>query len=158
MNLNLEYITLRQENSNDKSFLEALYRSTRDDLLQLGLPEAMMSGLIQMQFNAQQSGYRSQFPDAEYSIIEKEGKPIGYLVIHYGTEIIRLVYIALLPGERNRGYGRSLIHGLQTEAAESNKSLALTVDPLNKRAKHLYLDSGFQIISHDGANIEMCWS
>jgi ribosomal protein S18 acetylase RimI-like enzyme len=118
----------------------------------------MLANLMQLQFNAQQIAYRTQFPDGEFLIVEKNGKPIGYLVTHHGDETIRLVYIAFLPDERNRGYGRSLIQALQNKAAGATKTLALTVDPINEQAKHLYLSLGFQVNSDDGANINMSWS
>jgi ribosomal protein S18 acetylase RimI-like enzyme len=110
-----------------------------------------------MQFHAQQTGYRTQFPDAEYSIIEQKGEAIGYLIINNSDESIRLVYIAFLPHERNRGYGRHLLQTLQAEAAGANKPLMLSVDPQNMPAKHLYLSSGFQIKDADSANLEMIW-
>jgi ribosomal protein S18 acetylase RimI-like enzyme len=138
-------------------FLAQLFRSTRGDLLQLSLPEAMIDNLISMQFNAQQTAYRTQFPDGEYLIVEKNGEPIGYLVTHDRDETINLVYIAFLPNERNRGHGRCLILALQNKAANATKTLALTVDPRNEPAKHLYLSLGFQVKSDDGANIFMSW-
>ena len=150
-------MTLRPETSEDKPFLEILYRSTRDDLLQLGLPEAMTSNLMQMQFNAQQTGYRTQFPDAEYSIIEKNGKAIGWLITDRSNDAIRLVNIALLTDQRNKGYGRYLIKTLQNEAEAAKKPLKLSVSCMNMHAQHVYLSSGFQIIGDDGANLEMTW-
>jgi ribosomal protein S18 acetylase RimI-like enzyme len=117
----------------------------------------MIDNLISMQFNAQRTAYRKQFPDGDYLIVEKNGEPIGYLVTHHRDETIRLVYIAFLLGERNRGHGRCLIQALQNKAANATKTLALSVDPRNEQAKHLYLSLGFQVNSDDGANINMSW-
>ena len=150
-------VTLRPEVLQDKPFLEILYRSTRDDLLKLGLPEAMLGNLMQMQFNAQQTGYRTQFPDADYSIVERDGKSIGWLITDRNAEAIRLVNIALLPDQRNKGHGRRLINALQNEAAAAKKPLRLSVSCMNRHAQHLYVSSGFQIIGDDGANLEMTW-
>jgi ribosomal protein S18 acetylase RimI-like enzyme len=157
MPINHPDLHVRPEVPQDMDFLAQLYRSTRGDLLQLSLPEVMIDNLISMQFNAQRTAYRTQFPDGEFLIVEKNGEPIGYLVTHHGNETIRLVCIAFLPDERNRGYGRSLIQTLQNNAAGAAKTLALTVDPRNEQAKHLYLSLGFQVNSDDGANINMSW-
>lgn len=157
MNINITDLNIRPEAEQDMAFVEKLYRSTREDLLQLGLPEAHIGNLISMQFHAQRTGYRMQFPDAEYSIIEKKGEAIGYLIINKNDESIRLVYIAFLPYERNKGYGRRLLQTLQSEAAIANKPLTLSVDPLNIPAKHLYFSSGFQVKNDDGSNLEMIW-
>lgn len=157
MILNLIDLTLRPKIEQDNAFLERLHRSTRPDLLQLGLPDPLLENLIQMQFNAQQTSYRTQFPNAEHSIIETKGEAIGYLIVNTNDEAIRLVYIALLPQARNQGYGRHLLKILQTEATNTNKPLGLSVDPQNAPAKHLYLSSGFQVKHDDGANLEMIW-
>ncbi|MDO9271252.1 MAG: GNAT family N-acetyltransferase [Methylobacter sp.] len=157
MNINNTDLNIRPEVEQDMAFVDRLYRSTREDLLQLGLAEALMDNLIQMQLHAQKTGYRMQFPDADYSIVEKKGEAIGYLVIDKGDEAIRLVYIAFLPHERNRGHGSRLIQALQTQASGANKPIKLSVDPQNMQAKHLYLSSGFQVKNNDGANLEMVW-
>lgn len=151
------FLHTRPETAQDADFLARLYRSTREDLLQSGLPEAMLANLIAMQFHAQQSGYRKQFPNAEYFIIEKNGEPMGCLITHRGDDAIRLVYVALLPHERNQGHGRRLIQALQTEAASANKPLTLAVSTQNTQAQRLYISCGFQVVSDDGAYLEMIW-
>lgn len=70
-------LNIRPKTEQDTPFLETLYRSTRPELLQLDLPGQFLENLMQMQFNAQQTGYRSQYPDAQYSIIEKKAKPLA---------------------------------------------------------------------------------
>ncbi len=157
MNIQASDLTLRQETLQDKAFLERLYRSTRDDLLQLGLPGAMLDNMMAMQFHAQQSGYRKQYPDAAYDIVEKDGEAIGRQITHRGIDAIRLVYIALLPHERNCGHGRRLIRALQAEAAGANITLRLSVSAQNMQAQHLYASSGFQIENYDGVYLEMSW-
>lgn len=157
MNIQAPDLTIRHETSEDNAFLEGLYRSTREDLLQLGLPVAMLDNMMAMQFLAQQSGYRKQYPDAAYDIVEKDGEAIGRQITHRNAETIRLVYIALLPHERNRGHGRRLIRALQAEAVGANKTLRLSVSAQNMQARYLYASSGFQIESNDGVYLEMSW-
>lgn len=158
MNSDDPLLNIRPEIPQDADFLARLYRSTREDLLQLGLPGAMLDNMMAMQFHAQQSGYRKQYPDAAYDIIEKAGEPAGSLITHRGIDAIRLVYIALLPHERNRGHGRRLIRTLQTEAAGANKTLRLSVSAQNTQAQRLYASCGFQVESDDGVHLEMSWS
>lgn len=157
MSINNTALNVRPEAEQDKDIVERLYRSTREDLLQLGLAEALIDNLIRMQLQAQQTEYRMQFPNADYAIVEQNGEATGCLVIDKGSEAIRLVYIALLPAERNKGHGRHLIQALQAEAVSANKPLMLSVDPQNMAAKHLYLSSGFQIKEDNSVNLEMIW-
>lgn len=151
------FLNIRPETARDVDFLARLYRSTREDLLQSGLPEAMLDNLIAMQFHAQQSGYRKQYPYADHAIVEKDGEPMGCLITHRGDDAIRLVYVALLPHERNQGHGRRLIHALQTEAASANKPLTLAVSTQNTQAQRLYVSCGFQVVSDNGAYLQMIW-
>lgn len=157
MTINPEGLALRPETAHDADFLAILFRSTRDDLLQLSLPEEMLDHLMAMQFNAQQNSYRQHFPGAKFSVIEKSGEPIGHLVVDDGDAVIRLVFIALLPQERKHGYGRRLLRALQASAASAQKSLTLSVSTLNLEAKRLYLSLDFQISHAAGANLEMIW-
>lgn len=158
MHIDNNALILRPEAEHDKVFLERLYRSTRDDLLQTGLPELMLNNMIAMQFAAQQSGYRNQFPDAAHAIVEKNGESIGSLITNDGGDAIRLVYIALLPHERNRGYGRHLIRALQTEAENASKALTLSVSTQNTQAQRLYASLGFRVVNNSGAYLEMIWT
>jgi ribosomal protein S18 acetylase RimI-like enzyme len=157
MRLNDPILNLRPEIEQDGEFLARLYRSTREDLLQLNLAEAMLDQLVEMQFRAQQTGYRNHFPDARHVIIEKQGEPIGCTITHHGADLIRLVYLAFLPHERNRGYGRSVIQVLQSEAANAKKPITLSVATQNWQAQRLYVSSGFRPVNIDGANLEMIW-
>lgn len=157
MHTDTPLLNLRPETAQDVHFLAQLFRSTREDLLQLPLPEAMLSNLVEMQFNAQQSSYRQHFPDAEFSVIEKDGERIGRLITHDGDTAIRLVCIALLPQARNQGHGRYLLQTLQAAATFAGKPLALSVSTQNAAAERLYLSLGFQTSHDDGANLEMIW-
>lgn len=158
MNINDAGLALRPESPQDQPFLEDLYHSTRDDLLQIPMPEAMLGNLIRMQFHAQQTGYRTRFPGADYRIIEDKGEPVGSLIVNRDDDAIRLVYIALLPQARNRGHGRSLILALQDEALSANKALTLSVSTQNVAAQRLYARMAFETIGNNGANLEMSWN
>lgn len=148
---------IRPENANDHDFLVRLHRSTRDDLLRVDLPEQMLEPLLTQQFNAQQRGYRQRFPDAAFSIIEKQGIAIGQLIVHRSNTDIRLVYLALLPQHRRRGYGRSVLLALQEEAAVKRVPVRLSVSLQNSAVQRLYALLGWSVISNDGANLEMTW-
>ncbi len=157
MHIDDPLLNIRRETEQDMAFLAQLYRSTREDLMQLGLPEAMIGNLIEMQFNAQQSSYRKHFPNAEYSIVGKAGDPIGRLITNYGDAAIRLIYLALLPQERNQGQGRRLLQALQAVAAKADIPLTLSVDAENVQARRLYDSLGFQVRNDDGVKLEMIW-
>lgn len=144
-------LNTRPEAEQDCAFIENLFCTVREDLA--FLPEA----LVQMQFRAQQSGYRQRFPAAKHMVVESEGESIGSVVVDYGAHAIRLVYIALLPHVRSLGYGRRLIGALQAEARDAGKALLLAVDKHNVRAQSLYLALGFLVDGEDETRYEMVW-
>lgn len=146
-------LRLRPECGADLSFLKILFRSTREDLLRLELPGPMTDSLIEMQFQAQRKGYFGQFPEAESFVVEKRGKSIGSLLKDENEFEIRLVYIALVPEERGKGYGRRLVSSLQ----KKGKTVRLSVDPRNIPARTLYFSLGFRKEREEGANLEMIW-
>lgn len=122
-----------------------------------GLPDQMLEPILAMQCHAQQSGYRQRFPDAAFSIIEKHCTAIGQLIVHRGGAGIRLVYLALLPQHRRRGYGRSVLRALQEEAAVKRIPARLSVSLQNIAAQRLYALLGWSAIGNDGASLEMIW-
>lgn len=150
-------LTIRPEGIDDLDLLAHIYRSTREDLLQAGLPDNMLQPLLAMQFQAQQASYRQHYPDADFAIIEQSGQAVGSLITQDGSDSIRLIYIALLPQERNRGIGRQLIKRLQEEAAAKGKPLSLSVSIQNSRAEKLYAALGFCVAGEDGAHRQMIW-
>lgn len=52
--------------------------------------------------------------------------------------------VATLPAFRQRGYGRQLLEGLVSTAAQAGKDTSLCVDPDNEVALHLYRGLGFE--------------
>lgn len=150
-------LQIRPETPDDWNFLAHLHRSTRDDLSQLSLPDAVLEQLLAMQFHAQQTSYREHFPDAEFSIIEQNGTAIGQLIVHRGHQCIRLVYLALSPQHRRRGYGRQLLQTLQAEAQSAHLPVTLSVSPQNVAALRLYTSLGWSSIDDNGTSLEMVW-
>lgn len=146
---------IRPEIPQDREFLVQLYCSTRDDLQML--PATMLAGLLAMQFQAQQAAHRQQYPQADFCIIELDGKPSGCITVHRGAGEIRLVNLALLPEARNLGHGHSLIQSLQAEASATGKPLTLSVSAQNAGAQRLYVALGFNIVGDNGAHREMAW-
>ena len=109
-----------------------------------------------MQFDAQHRFYQEQFPEADYQVIERGGKPIGRVYTHRRDDEIRLIDIALLPAYRGEGLGRSLIEDLQDEGAESGVPLRIHVEK-NNPAYRLYLRLGFRTIKDKGVYDLLEW-
>jgi ribosomal protein S18 acetylase RimI-like enzyme len=143
-------VTLRAERPNDGDFLREVYGSTRlEELAASGFPPAMKATFLDLQFRAQQTGYRGSFPGAEFQVIICEGRPVGRLVVHRAATEWLLVDLALLTGYRDRGIGTSLIRELAAAATAAGQPLRLTVLQ-GQRAGRLYQRLGFIKIGQSG--------
>lgn len=157
MAINLATLSLRPERPEDEPFLREVYASTRQEELEAsGLPVAMRAAFLDMQFKAQQQGYRGAYPQAEFHIILLGNQPVGRMAANRAAGELRLIDIALLPEHRNQGIGTTLIQKLSTEAAAAGQPLRLSVVK-GQRAVHLYQRLGFAKTGESGWRDLMEW-
>lgn len=148
---------LRNAVSGDAEFCRLLYASTRDDLRQLPLEQAMIDALIAMQQQAVETGQRTNFPDAQTLILEYGDVPAGRMVLDTGGQPWRLVDLALMPAMRKRGLASALLAALQQRARSEGAGIGLAVMRTNAQALHLYQRHGFTIVSGNDIAHDMVW-
>jgi GNAT superfamily N-acetyltransferase len=149
--------SLRPIRSEDASFLSRLYATTREremSLVDVGPGEKQE--FLHEQFLAQDAHYRRYFADAEFSVIEAGGEPVGRYYVRRGTEEYRVIDMALLPEWRGRGIGTALLRDLLDGAAEAGVPIRLRVEPQN-RARRLYERLGFRTIADETVNLHLEW-
>jgi GNAT superfamily N-acetyltransferase len=151
-------VTLRPATGSDEPFLRALFRSTRETLLQaMPLDESQREFLCDMQFRAQEAGYRAAYPQAEHLVVcDEKGDPIGRLTRAWCADALVLVDIALVPQARGIGIGTSLVAALQDEARARGAPLSLSVEA-SSPALRLYRRMGFEATGDDGMRFHMRW-
>ncbi len=138
-------MNMRPARDSDAGFIAALFRSTRQDLLNfLDAPQDFIEELIGLQFSAQAVGYGTAFPEAMYFIVEQHGSPIGRVTLDFGSNEIRVMDISFIPQARRQGHGQAVLQALQQAAGKTRVPLALTVHTGNQAARQLYLKLGFR--------------
>lgn len=143
-------IYLRAAVDDDLPFLRRLYASTREqEVAQTGWPAELQQAFLLQQHDAQHAHYRAAFADAERSIIEADGEPIGRIYWYEGPADFHIVDIALLPGSRGRGIGSAILQDLQAQAGLSGKGVTIHVEKMNP-AKMLYMRLGFVPVDDRG--------
>ncbi|HEY3762546.1 MAG TPA: GNAT family N-acetyltransferase [Verrucomicrobiae bacterium] len=148
-------ISLRPEQAGDEDFLFKVYASTRQEELDLtGWNAHQRAAFLDMQFKAMRHGYRAMFPAAEFSIILREERNIGRMVIDRTEKEVRVVDLALLPESRNQGVGTLLMQHVCQGAEQVKKTVTLSVLK-NTRSISWYQRLGFSIIGHKGLYEEM---
>lgn len=149
--------SLRAATAGDRDFLHALFCALRGpELAQAGLDGPQLQALLHMQFEAQDQGYRTAWPQARSSIILVGSAAVGRMVVAQDAAALRLVDIALLPLWRGRGIGSALLRALQQEAGAARLPLRLQVVS-NNPAEALYRRLGFQETGVSGVHRVMQW-
>jgi ribosomal protein S18 acetylase RimI-like enzyme len=150
-------LTLRPARADDAPFLRRLYASTREDELSaLDWSAAQRETFLSLQLEAQDRHYRAQNPQARFDVIEREGVPVGRLVVDRREGVIHLLDIALLPAQRGAGLGSALLRELQEEAAVRGSAIVLHVVRTNP-ALHFYARLGFRVLREEAVYVGMEW-
>ncbi|WP_088285695.1 GNAT family N-acetyltransferase [Ideonella sp. A 288] len=149
--------TLRPAAPADRSFLLAAYAHSRADVLAMAdWDAATFASFMQLQFDAQERGYRSRFPASVCSVIECGGQPIGRLWVDHGAEAIHLLDITVLASHRRRGLGTECLLRLMDQARAAGLPLSLQVLHANP-ARRLYARLGFVAEAEHGLYTAMAW-
>jgi ribosomal protein S18 acetylase RimI-like enzyme len=150
------HVALRAVRPEDEDFLLSVYAASRaDEMALVDWDEAQKLAFLRAQFEAQAAQYHARFPDAEYSIILFQERPVGRFWIGRTPEQIRLLDIAILPEFQNRGVGAVLLKSLLAESEAAAKPLRHMVFKMNTAALRFYERFGFTPIEDVGAYIHM---
>jgi ribosomal protein S18 acetylase RimI-like enzyme len=154
----LGMLRLRPERDEDDDFRFQLFcQSCPTEFALLRLEPAALGQLIGFQFRAQTAGYRANFPDARFDIIELASLRIGRIVVDRRRDVLHIVDQAIVPSQRNRGAGTTIMKALMDEAGRAGQMVRLRVASTNHSAMRLYLRIGFAPIATDPLSIEMEW-
>ena len=151
-------LRLRPEREADRDFRYTLFCDSR-------LPEwepvrhqpALFEQLMQHQFKAQTVSYLNFFPRARFDIIELGAEPIGRIVVDRPGTMVHIVDQAIVPKQRNRGIGTTIMRSLMDEARTAGLPVRLKVASSNDPSVRLYSRLGFVPIQEIPAYIEMEW-
>lgn len=150
-------VELKPITKDDEPFLYEVYVSTRrKEIDSWGWSVEQIQHFLEMQWCAQQTSYRQQFPEASHCIILSDDKYVGRLLTENLPEHHHLIDISILPNFQGKGVGTFLITQLQQKAKEENKSVILQVFQTNP-ARDLYERLGFQVMSADEIYLKMRW-
>jgi len=150
-------LVVRPSRPADGPFLQSLYHSARPDLQWIDGERELIEDVIGQQFQVQERGIGECFPNAMHYVVEKLGTAIGALSAEFGSNEIRILYLAFIPAARGRGYGRTVLQGVQKAAAQVRCPVATVVWANNPHARRHYLALGFQVEERDVAAERLVW-
>jgi ribosomal protein S18 acetylase RimI-like enzyme len=151
-------VRLRPEREADRDFRYALFCDSRlPEWEPVRLQPALFEHLMQHQFKAQTISYLNFFPRARFDIVELGGEPIGRTVVDRPGTMVHIVDQAIVPHQRNRGIGTTIMRSLMDEARAAGLPVRLKVASTNDPSMRLYARLGFRPIEEIPAYIEMEW-
>jgi RimJ/RimL family protein N-acetyltransferase len=154
-------VTLRPERPDDEALLFRLFRSwALEDLEHMPVDAATKENLVRFQFGAQMMTYRANFPAASFDIIERDGEPIGRLIVDPGDarEPACLVDFVLLPEQRNNRIGRAIISAVLAEQASLGRKVRVKILHHNEPSQRMCAALGFVEIGREAPFIQLEWS
>jgi GNAT superfamily N-acetyltransferase len=150
-------ISYRPSTEADLAFVALVYASTRvEEVAATGWSLEMQHQFLAHQADAQHRHYQRHYPDAEWLVIERDGKLVGRLYLEEWPSQIRLIDISLLPEGRGDGIGGAILADLQAMATAAAKALSIHVER-NNPAMRLYLRLGFAKVDEHGVYDLMEW-
>ena len=152
------HLSLRPEREQDEAFRFQLFCDSRlPEFALLQLEPAAFEQLMRFQFQAQTVTYRTNYPSERFDIIELDGVPIGRIVVARSGAALRIVDQAIVPPQRNLGFGTTIMRAVMERAAQAGQTVRLKVASTNDPSMRLYLRLGFVPIETDPFYIEMEW-
>ncbi|MFZ5855968.1 MAG: GNAT family N-acetyltransferase [Chloroflexota bacterium] len=149
--------TLRPVRDEDEALLLAIYASSRaEEMALVPWDAAMKDAFLRSQFSAQQTHYRSYFPQAVHDMILVDGEPVGRIYVDRRADEIRILDVTMLTESRRRGIGTRIIQELMKEADDQDQSLSIYVESFN-RSLGLFQRLGFVKAEETGASWLMVW-
>lgn len=151
-------ISLRPACDDDLPCLRVLYATTRaDELARVPWPEAAKRDFLDSQFALQHLHYLSHYGEADFLIIEGQGRSLGRYYLHRGEPDYLIIDISIDPAARNQGIAGALIVQTQRDATERGCGVQLHVQIDNSGAQRLYGRLGFSAVEDLGSHRRMRW-
>lgn len=152
-------LQLRPARADDLPFLRDLYASSRAaELACIPWPEQAKRAFCDSQFDLQHRHYLSYATSGAFTIVMRDGEPVGRLYLHWTQAELRIVDIQLLPGVQGQGIGSTLLRWLQSLLPQAGiASLGLHVLQNNIAAHKLYQKLGFRALEVHDMHVRMAW-
>jgi len=150
-------LSMRPSRPTDGPFLQSLYRSARPELQWIDADPEVVEQVVAQQFQVQERGIGEHFPDAMHYVVEKLDTPIGVLSADFGANEIRVLYLAFIPAARGKGFGRSVLQGVQKAAEQVRCPVATVVWASNPQARQHYLALGFRVEESSPGAERLIW-
>ncbi len=102
------------------------------------------AAFVQMQFTAQSSHYRVQFPQARHDVICCEGEPVGRLYLDRAGDRFHILDLTIAPQRRSNGIGAVVLKEILQEADQAMKGITIYTEK-DSPSVHFFERLGFRV-------------
>ncbi|WP_397457695.1 GNAT family N-acetyltransferase [Pseudomonas asplenii] len=156
-NSSADGLSMRPSRPADGPFLQSLYQSARPELQWIDADPEVIEQVVAQQLEVQNQGIGEHFPNAMHYVVEKLDTPIGVLSADFGPNEIRVLYLAFVPAARGKGFGRSVLQGVQRAAQQVRCPVTTVVWASNPQARQHYLALGFGVEERSPGAERLVW-
>jgi ribosomal protein S18 acetylase RimI-like enzyme len=134
------------------------YSSSRNDRFAKLLDQTYIGSADCPELNGRRSGQHAleshklsgEFSEDMWQVIVHDQQDVGVILLsEHGAGVCEIVYLALIPSARRKGWGRAMLNwGLERAHQNGNESVMLGVDVRNRPAIQMYEQAGFREFDH----------
>ncbi|QEL57006.1 GNAT family N-acetyltransferase [Chromobacterium paludis] len=150
-------LSLRPARASDEACIARIYRSARPDLQWIAGETELIESVQRQQLQVLQLGTGTHYPNAMHFMVEKASATVGVVMVDFGHNEVRVIFLAMLPEARGQGYGRVVLQGLQQAAQQVRCPLAAVVWHTNGEARRLYQSLGFVLEEAGSMADKLIW-
>jgi ribosomal protein S18 acetylase RimI-like enzyme len=152
-------IGFRPAAQRDLPFLRTLFGQFRaEELAAVPWPERAKQAFLDEQFALQHAHFVTQFPRADFLVLERARTPIGRFYLDRSGPHHRIIDIGFLSDWQGKGLGSALIAATKAAArAAGAQGVELHVAPNNPGARRLYERLGFRAVGQTGTHARLQW-
>ena len=147
-------ISIALGTTSDESFFQQIDAEHAQRIFQF-LPREQRENLIEMQYLAKLSAYKSQWADAATYLVKAERLGIGKIILSTYKSGMHIIDVVIAEKYRNKGIGRQLLMLVEQRALDIGcTKLTLSV-ATNNRAKALYDHLGYKVTVQNETQVAM---
>lgn len=135
---------------------EVFFDSVRSHFTVLKLPDEQLNLLLEQQFQAQNSAYRANHPQASNEIILFRDVPAGRVIYTTEHQRLSIVDMSVSSKFRGRGIGTKILEWFIEQSRSSGLPIRFYVEKSNP-AQKLYERLGFEVKADIVSHFEMEW-
>jgi ribosomal protein S18 acetylase RimI-like enzyme len=150
-------IFLRPVRNDEEDFWREVFcDSVSDHFSSLEMTENDLDNLLEMQFQAQNLDYRTNYPNASNDVILFNETKAGRVIHSTEHGDLHLIDLAVLSEFRNLGIGTKILKWLFGKSLRTRLPIRFYVEKMNP-AFRLYEKLGFKVVTDVTSHFQMEW-